>query len=292
MYRTLALFAAILTIAFTAQAQVAAPDFLPSAPRYFLSYAPLINGTTLTPDNPAAQQWGGPSRIALGTMRLSENTSTDYSGYYLGGRVVRPGWSGGLEYSDAKGKAVGSAHEKILGLSLSALLGSALSVGYGYESYKELIAGDDFKDNTVGASLRVGKSFYLGAGYGSAKFANGPTSADRSTTMYGVALRTEGDTRWYLAYDVVDRDDFSNSVNLGVKESTGSLQAAFGGMVIGASQVKIAVKALPQSETIRQISVGWVPPKGGLSIVLHSTNGDDGAGTTDKGTNLTLAFMY
>jgi hypothetical protein len=280
-----------LLLATSAQAQVAAPDFLPAAPRYFLSFAPLINGTTLTPDNPAAQQWGGPSRIVLGTMRLAETvgTTVDYSGSYGGGRLVRPGWSAGVDYSDAKGP---SQHERTAGLSLSGLLGDSLAVGYGYESYQEVIGADHFKDNALGLSWRLGKSFYLGAGASASSYENGLITADRKTTMYGAALRTEGDTRWYIAYDVLDKDDFSNGVLFGVKESTAALQAAFGGLVIGASQIKIDVKGSGATATEKFFDIGWVPPKGGVSVVLHSMNGSTSAGQSGKGTNLTLAYLF
>ncbi|NIP74246.1 MAG: hypothetical protein GWO16_15110, partial [Gammaproteobacteria bacterium] len=35
-----------------------------------------------------------------------------------------------------------------------------------------------------------------------------PVTFDRDGTLLGIALRTEGDWRWYVAYEVVDLDNF------------------------------------------------------------------------------------
>jgi hypothetical protein len=284
---------ALLLAAAAAHAQVAAPDFLPGAPRIFAIGQVMINGTSITPDNPAALQWGGPSQLALGTLRnMDAVTSASTSGTYFGGRHVAQRWAGAFEYASDTDDA-SLAKEKVIGLSLSGTLGDSLAVGYGYESYKNDVATISVTDNALGASWRLGKSFYVGGAISSSKGDDGLTSADRNTTLYGLALRTEGNTRFYLAYDVVDRDTFSNTIAFGVTQTTMAAQVAFGDLVLGASSNSLDRKDIASNLKSRVVSIGWVPVKGGLSLVVHSMSGTDAlSGASEKGTNLTIAYLY
>jgi len=285
------LFAAALLFATTAQAQVATTDLLPSAPRYLASFLPLFNGASVTPDNPAALQWGGPSRIVAGTMRLSEGApASDYSGQYLGGRAVGERWAAALEHTSTSGPG---NEETTTSVSLSTALGP-LAIGYGYEGYEEKLASDQFTEHTLGGSWRIGDSFYVGFGLGSSDYSDstGTTTADRSTSMYGLALRTEGDTRWYFAYDVVDKDDFTNGVDFGFVASKASLQVGFGSFVVGVSSLNLDIKVNTNELNATYFDLGWVPEKMGWTIALQVYDAEITGGSPEKGSNVTVGYLF
>ena len=292
----------LLLVAGVAHAQVAAPELTPAAPRYYLSGLQGFNGATLTPDNPAALQWGGPTRVAAGAVQLKEENAPapeqTYKGYYGGLRWVSDRWGFGLEHLSVKNdngpvkETASSGH-----LSYQLLEGLALGAGLDRGKTDTGSGSADTEENTFGLSVNLKKVFFLGYAIGRDKYENsaGVTGA-RDTTLIGIAIRTEGTWRWHLAWDQLDKDNFDNNVGIGFDATTLTVQLGAGNWLLGAQQVKIDPKGSTSQFKANVIDFGWAPEKSGLTLTARVSDGevtDTGAvNQTDKGQSITIGYLF
>jgi len=302
MKRTLWLVcAAVLLAAGTAEAQVAAPELTPAAPRYYRANDLGTNSATITADNPAALQWGGPSRAAFGLIKLDTQPTgaadQKYNGYFVGYRGVNDGWAFGLEHLDVKQDASGSLHETESSGHLSYQILKGLALGAGLDRGVGDTGAGDTKvlDKTLGLSVNLGETFYLGYAAGQDDLDNSTgVSATRSTAMIGVALRLKGAWNWHIAYDKLAKGDFDNGVGGGFDLTTFTLQVGLGNLLLGAQSVKRDPKGGGSEFKATVIDVGWVPEKG-LTLSGRLSNGENTAGggtITEKDRMLAAVVGY
>ncbi len=255
MRRHIALLALLLALLLTAlltgaapwvQAQVAVPELVPAAVRVLNSRFP-INATnslvnpmsSIVPENPAALQWGAPSRIGGGVLQgdkrdIVDGDSTHYRGSFAGFRWVKQRVAlaaDTLDYSVDMEKPVGSpAHleRKEQAVALSFSLPEWLAWGVGSRSLTAREGGPsatrvDSSGWNFGLSLRLGQILFVGAGLGhetaSANLPPPPPPApaipfvgdiERDVRMVGIGLRGTGSLVWHLEADSIHRDPFQD----------------------------------------------------------------------------------
>lgn len=274
-----------LLVVGSAHAQVATTDFVPAAPFFVHPQTTGINGANITPDNPAAVAWGTPSRVALGALQGSEEIKStpgvtfDYDGKFGGLRLVGDRFGVALETSsvDLKNPPPGVSSvsiDKSNDVQLSMSLGDWLGVGVGAGKTKSEASGDDISRKELGVSLRINEVFYIGAA--AYQDENTPigvvpsVSEKRNGTLYGIALRTEGNVSWYVAYDSISLDSFDFSsyggpVTGGFDLSRFSVQALVGWFLIGATASDLTVKdpggGNPDVKH-KAIDIGYAPMQG------------------------------
>jgi hypothetical protein len=277
----------------TAQAQVATTDLVPAAPTFIHPNALGANTANITPDNPAALAWGTPSRIAAGMIKGTDDnhaaaTSRDYKGDFYGVRLV--GSTVGLAAEQTAVKDDSSLNlgtlDKSNDVQVSLNIGNWLALGVGGGKTTSDATLTDMSRKELGASVRMGDVWYLGlAAY---KDTDSPaglgTSYDRTGTLAGIALRTEGAWHWYLAYDHIKLDnfDFLGGPQGGIKNDRFTVQLLAGPLLLGASSAKITPLGTGTQPDVkhRAVDVGWAPMTGlTVSARLQSTrltgNGND-----------------
>jgi hypothetical protein len=257
----------------TAQAQVATTDFVPAAPVFVYPVLSGLNGADITPDNPAALAWGTPSRVAAGPIKgsiknnLFAAPSIDYDGEFYGARFVGGTWGFAAEQSRVKATTPGfipnwdQSHDAQISLNL----GNRLALGVGAGKTKSDVSGQDFSRTELGASLRLGDVWYLGAGTYKDKDSAAPGSPQRNAVLAGVALRTQGSVKWYVAYDYIKQDGFTSGgvTSLGMKVTQGTVQMLAGPFLLGVSAGKIEVSNTTPSDIHRTIyDIGFAPMTG------------------------------
>jgi hypothetical protein len=294
------LLAAALAFATIAQAQVAAPELVPAAPRHFAPSLLSFNGATVTPDNPAALQWSAPSAAAFGLFNHTSETPpaapNDFSGWFVGYRGISDRFSFGLEHTAASADT-GTFDESATSaqVSMQVLEGLAIGAGLDRSEWDNGTTNRQEEENTFGFSVNLAKQFYLGYAIGRDKYEdNTASTGSRDTTLYGIAFRTEGSWRWHLAYDVLDKDHYTNITSLGFDATTITVQVGVGNWVFGAQAVAFAYKGSPNDLSTTVIDVGWVPEKAGLSLTARLWDGSTsgGAPSDESGAALNLAYRY
>ena len=273
--------ALLLLFAGTGWAQVALPELTPAAPRYFFSDALGITSVTITPDNPAALQWGKPHRWAFGQLKLYEKdpanpaNDQDASGRYAGVRGVGERWAAGIETISTKRSPTTFKETATSGqLSFQVVPGLALGLGLERGKTDNGTTTDRLKGSTYGLSVNLNKVFYLGYAEGTEDVDSGGVSASRDVTMMGVALRTEGKVSWHLAWDQVEKNDFAGGfTGKGLDMTTATVQAGLGNLLLGVQRFKVVFKSANGDAKATVVDVGWAPEKG-LSVAARVSKGE------------------
>jgi hypothetical protein len=238
----------------TAQAQVATTDLVPAAPTFIHLQASGLNTANITPDNPAALAWGTPSRVAAGMLDGTDDDKTlpppvDFKGTFYGARFVGSTFGFAAEQLEVKGKVGNVPMDKANDVQLSLNLGNKLALGIGAGHFKSPATGPaptDASRKELGASLRLGDMWYVGlAGYQDENTL--PASAGsfkRNGMLAGVALRTEGAWKWYLAADYIKLKGFDYGVfgaSPDFKETRFTAQVLANWLLLGASTTKVGL---------------------------------------------------
>ena len=91
----------------------------------------------------------------------------------------------------------------------------------------------------------------------------GGVSGSRDTTLIGVAVRTEGGVRWHLAWDEMDKDDFTGTLTgKGFDATTITVQAGLGNLLLGGQRFKLKAKTSTVEVRSTVLDVGWAPEQG------------------------------
>lgn len=259
-------------------AQVAVTDLVPGQAMFTITDAFGVNGTTFTPHNPAAIQWGGPDRIGAGALEgdieqkaLLNNVpvGTQESEHKAGFGGLRVAW----EFFAVAGSSL-STEEKSTGppnpnfmrdssttnvqASLTAL-GGLMAVGFGREEVEnrepfEIPQGSgnffpgrqDITFETIGVSFNFSNFFYLGFARGTQE--RSVTLAGQAAPLFtikadvdkaGVAIRQGGEWKWYVELYVLDFEPFVGSPDSGLKASTAVIQTNYSGWLLGFSKTDI-----------------------------------------------------
>jgi hypothetical protein len=299
-----------------AQAQVAVPEIGPGTVHLYDSREPITPSNTIVPENPAALQWGSPSRIAFGAVRGDKSDSVDgksssYNGHFGGLRWVEPRTAlalGTLDYhvdfpaAQLKTKvdtgAVSSSAPDWLAWGLGA---SHVRMSRQSPTLSQAL---DAHDWTFGLSLRMGEHAFLGGGYGkdtanltSAAY-TGP--ADRSHYMAGVGLRGGGTLVWHLEADRIHRGAFTDPSGIaqvpGYDMTLGTVEAILGRWLFSYgsySTTSISFPA-PGSQVKGYNAAFGYAPLGGITLTWHveRSNHTIGALKASNETSQTLELSW
>jgi hypothetical protein len=286
-----------------AQAQVATTDLLPGTASIPHPNAVGISTLTFTPDNPAALGFAQSSAVGVGMMNgtLTDNlanTSQDYEATYLGVRFVSDIFSLAADTVNMKDPdGLGIVEEKDTDVQLAVKLGDALSIGGGMSDLAD--GNNTIERLTLGVSFNLAEVFYLGAAVFQDDMDFAGTIAEREGTMYGLAYRSDGDWKWYLAYDVFKLGEiFISGVGIGNETniSKATFQVNAGNLFLGAATFEVDFPGNTGEVSGTIIDVGWVPEEG-LSITarLLELTDVDPAGPSDdlnENTSVTVAWLF
>jgi hypothetical protein len=322
--RAVLVAACLLGTAAPLAAQVASTDLTAGAATFFVPEAIGLNGTTFTPDNPAALAWGTPSRIGVGALQEKiesknpfGNISQQADGSFGGLRLVGENFAVAADHLQMKIDELNSQfEEKITGVQLSAQLGGFLALGIGGEDATIESPGNQTRDltaRTAGISLRLGEWFFLGYASEHQKVEDSAAppgfTLERDVSKAGVAVRIGGDWSWYVEYWVLDNPEFESSLgslpDSRFKAKTASLQTNIQGLLLGASSTQVEVPSqADRTVDIKIVSadLGWVPTSGPSLSARHTVFTQEGVVNQPgnvgpyedraETTSLTLAWMF
>lgn len=244
-----------------AHAQVAVPELAPGATRIFSSQLPIPAMTSFVPENPAALQWGAPSRFGGGMMRghkshLLDGDSSSDDGTLVGFRLVSmslavAGESMDMAVDFPATASGGEAHHEKSQSALAVSFAWPDWLAFGLASQQSSLRvrpsdaaalhGVDLNGWVAGASVKVGELLYVGGAYGRDEAK--PAYVDPSVTargeqgMVGIALRKGGDFIWRLEADVIHRNDFKDDNDVKVLDGyelyLGSADIMWGNWLLG-----------------------------------------------------------
>ena len=228
-----------------AEAQVAVPTIIP--------VSPSLNGSPagfVTP-NPAAMQWGAPSRIGLGAgngeIKPDAGETTEYRATFGGARLVgqRLSIAGeAVSLRDRSGPrdfAIDTGAGAVAARPMSPLV---IGVGYANQDDRQGLIESTQTSLSGGASYRLGEWLYVGGALGQDKLAikdkTDPLQTyrfdgDRPFWLAGAGIRYGGRVRIHPEYYMVDRDPFEeNGTKFSeVKAQAGVAEIGLGPLALG-----------------------------------------------------------
>jgi hypothetical protein len=273
-----------------AAAQVAAPSLVPF---------------TFTTENPAAIQWGGPSRIGIGAGQQQVTASsgfTDNPNYTASGagvRLVGERFSVSADtvrfdrvHKPATVPTGETDNSEDDNGAIAAKLGSHLALGLGHSVNEQQSAGaiqpTRIREITsqAGLSLRLGEWFFLGGStgrdvvnYKDFATATNDFHTQRDVTKYGVGIRTGGAVLTHLEYYVVDKQKYADrtspllvAANFGSGHETsrtGVAEFNFRGLLLGYSTTHTELDTGGPTVDSDIADIGWAPYTG-LTVVAHA----------------------
>jgi len=283
MRKRLVMLALLLAAAANwAQAQVAVPELVPAGVRIFNSRFQIMGSTisfinpmlSIVPENPAALQWGSPSRIGAGALKgdmsdVGDGDSSTYKGSFAGFRWIKQrvalaadSMHYDVHLANSGGTLTDLARQR-QSVALSFSLPQSLAWGLGsrslkYEETKPSSSSIDSSGWNFGLSWRIGQILFIGAGVGhdNASLVLPPAppagfvgDAQRDYRMAGLGLRGNGSVVWHLEADSIHHDAFvdgSGKPHLpGYDLALYVAEVQFGNWLFGYSQH--AIKDLPPS---------------------------------------------
>jgi len=314
MRRIPVILAALVMIAGTAQAQVAAPSLVPTAPRV-LDPTSVPAEANFTPANPAAMQWGAPSRVGIGTLRsrlTSDAPNTDdltYQGNYGGARLVGESLSLGAEVASiSEVESTFALDNSSANAALAAQFGGWMAFGVGYAS-NTIEFGNSTDESTTpsgGVSLRLGESFFVGGALGEQSLSHSdddPLSPDfeasRRVEWYGVGFRTGGDVLFHAEINVENRRHYeiNGRESGGYRVQQGVLELNVWNILLAARAGSVDTKIKGKSPLgYTAADIGWAPLQG-LALMLHVErlqDDDTASGYTDtfETTAASVAYQF
>ncbi|HKI97612.1 MAG TPA: hypothetical protein VKB51_03960 [bacterium] len=299
MRKTVALLALLLAYGTPwARAQVAVPEIGPVAVRLYDSREAITPSNNIVPDNPAALQWGAPSRIAGGTLNghksdQVDGKSTSYKGTFGGLRWVEQRTSiavAGLDYKVDFPAGAPTPHlERHLSSGAIAFsVPTTLAWGFGVTHLNATtipgspVQETDARGWTLGASWRLSEGFFLGAGYGKEKatLSNPPLAQtgqfDRSHNMVGIGLRGGGTLVWHLEVDRLHRDDYKDNTGFvvlpGYDQSLYTAEGILGSWLFGYAGYTIDGQGPNQSRVQGYSADFGYAPLNGLTLTWRYEN--------------------
>lgn len=208
-----------------AQAQVATPQISTGGVRILNSGYPTWSQTGIVPENPAAQQFGAPSRVVLGTASASSYDSIDGNSTagavgYWGLRVVIERVSLGYETTTLAVTDAGGLTQEINDSTTFAFTFPAdLAFGVSWDRHQKQVGanGYDVDGSNYGFVWRMSENLYLGGAAGKEDGIDlvAPTVVNsRDLWMLGLAYRSSGDFIWRVEYDIIEYANFKNAAGV------------------------------------------------------------------------------
>lgn len=277
------LLAAIFAVSTSVvQAQVAVSELVPGAPRIIDPTQVIPSASFVTP-NPAAMQWGAPSRWGGGSISGDRQQTaptagsvTEYGGIYAGARVVGDDITVAgylIEYSDETNAFNLAADWNVLAGGVAFQSGDRIAFGLSMERADNTASGvtADFNTINLGISFMASKNIFLGLALGSEDIEVAGESGDRSVQKYGVGYRSGGQAQTHLEAYIIDREEntqFGSSVYSDSLEKVIVAEAVLGSILLGASFTLISQDRNDQEISAITFDLGWAP-KTGLSLLFH-----------------------
>jgi len=307
MRKTMGTLAALLGLWVSlAHAQVAVPELAPAGLRVYNARFPIAPMINVVPENPAAMQWGAPSRIGGGVLDGARNSglegaSSNYDGSFGGFRWVRQRFALGaetgslnVEYPGAP--QVAGIEKKQSSFALSFSWPETLAIGLATHQWtldtRTPPGGQrdtlEFSGWLAGLSWRLGEHFFAAGAFGQEDlertFPVAPGSESRDHYMAGLALRGGGTLIWRLELDTFHRDDFKDPVNKGFAPAYDlnqlSAEGILGSWLLGGTAYDL--QPLPSgAPTISGYSVdAGYAPLSGLTLTWRFEHSEQKAGGT------------
>jgi hypothetical protein len=296
-----------------AHAQVAVPSLVPSAPRIGDPVFDVPTVSFVTP-NPAAMQWGSPSKWGGGQIR-SERQQTlpappspidEFSGLYIGFRKVEKTITFAaelLELSDDT-NVPRTADWDVLDGAVAFQSGDSIAFGVGMDRTSTTTGtGNSLEFNTIslGMSIEVQSNVFIGFAIGTEDISstfNGDD--DRSVQKYGVAYRKGGAINTHFELYAVERDEADNFANEFTDVSTivGVAEFNISNLLLAASISQTERDRIGIESATVTFDLGWAP-KNGLAVMFHqeqtTTEDVNAVVTTEFETDTTaisIAFQF
>ena len=243
-----------LVAGFSAHAQIAIPEIASGAPRVFNARFPIAVESSITPLNPAALQWGSPSRIGAGVLIGSSNhaapdLSGDIEGSFAGFRLIGSVLAlaaDTVEY-DLTSLSNSPIEEKATTISLSFTHPDYLAWGFAVGTLERSVVDGpgnrtdiEIESNIFGLSWMISESWFLGVAAGKEDattiFPFPPSVLERDVNMAGFGFRTRGGIIWHMEVSWVKKgifkDQFGGLTN-GYELKQGMVEVSFWNMLLG-----------------------------------------------------------
>lgn len=294
-----------LLIAGVAQAQVAVTELVPAAPRFYFSGGLGFTNATVTPDNPAAITWGEPARFAAGRIDLKTKnpavpgSEANFSGYYAGYRGVTDTFAFGLEHVTTSQDSGGFQDEKLTNghLAFQALDGLSLGAALEKGEVNNGTVTTKLDSTVLGLSVSLKEKFYIGYAIIDDSYSDSTGVDDsRDGNMIGLALRLEGGWNWLLAYDKIDRADFTGGgPGNGYDATTFTVQAQASEWTFGIQDVTVKGKGAGSGSFDALVyDLAWAPEQG-IGVGLRYSDGDQsnaGGGIVQEDKMTAISVLY
>ncbi|MDH4225746.1 MAG: hypothetical protein OEW12_08885 [Deltaproteobacteria bacterium] len=288
VFQTATTLLGLLLLAGIVQAQVAVPSIITATDDFVTN-------------NPAAIQWGTPSRVGLSSINMAgqeddkvtgikvPSSNFSVSGYNLGARIVKEHFAFAVQTSQLKvGVKAAPAYSQNISapaLALSVDIGgmAAIGVGQGQLIKATKDTGKDESETTttpmVGVSFKLANVIYLGAATGNDTLAfrdklapANDVDAKRPFNTYGLGLRGgDKDFMYHIEYDADFRKDYSISKPANSKADlkevtrTGVAEIVVKNIALGLEGSEKRTDNQPDNYTLSRTAayrVGWSPMEG------------------------------
>lgn len=289
-----------------AQAQVATPELAPAGLRVYDSRFPISPMINIVPENPAAMQWGAPSRIGVGLLDGNKSdafdgVSSSYDGNFGGFRWVRQRFSlgaetGGFTVEFPGAPPLARLEKKQSSFALAFSWPESLAIGLATHKWTDDTLSPpggqrdtlEFSSWTAGLSWRLGETFFVAGAFGQEDFQRTfpavPGTEGRDHYMAGLGLRGGGTLIWRLEVDTFHHDDFKDPVNMGFAPGYDlnqfSAEGILGGWLLGGAAYDLkGLQPMAPSISGYSLDVGYAPLTG-LTLTWRYEHSEKNAGGT------------
>ena len=298
-------------------AQVAVPRLVPAAPSVGDPVESIPTASFVTA-NPAAMQWGPPTRWGAGSLS-AERTQTlplpqdptmpapriEFGGQYVGGRSVEEDFSFAGEFLQIADETnfLLEADWDVLSAGVAFKSGETITFGASLERAGTTNLGNslNFNSTNLGLSVKLSKNFYGGVALGTETVSSSfRGDENRSVQKLGLAFFTGRTVKWHLegyqiAKDAAPRfgDEFSSVTTNGAVA-----EVLMGPVLIGLSGTSSEKEEAQKRVKTAALDLGWVPRRG-WSLILHSEAAvSEDLGSTPivefetTATSVSIAFLF
>jgi hypothetical protein len=285
---------------------------VPSAPRIIDPTEVIPTASFVTP-NPAAMQWGAPSRWGGGTISSDREqtapttgTPVEFGGIYAGARVLGKDLTVAgymIELSDDTNAFSLEADWNVVAGGVAFQSGDNITFGVSMERADNTISGLSLDINTInlGLSVKASDKIYLGLALGSEDISAASESGDRSVQKYGVGYRAGGQSQTHFEAYVVEREENDQFFAGAFSDSSEKVLVAeviLGSLFLGGSFSTISQDRNRQEIEALIFDIGWAP-KNGLALLYHqetaTTEVKDSAGAVtseDETTTTAISIAW
>lgn len=274
----------LLATVLSAQAQVALPRIIPGAPRILNTRFPIEVSNSIVPENPAALQWGGPSRIGGGAIvgvssHAVPQLEGDISGQFAGFRLVGESIALAGEMTEISLESDFGFPVEKSATTLAVSFRFPDSYAWGYSTTSSEMSVFDLVETTtvefdktlIGISLRLSDEWYIGAAAGTEEAILAlPSPNDnlkRDIIMSGIGFRHIGSVIWHLEFSVADFDEFQDqtgTLSSGYVIRQGVLEMIYWNLLFSYTSYNLKGSGTRADETIEGFTVdfGYAPFSG------------------------------